>query len=94
MIKLKENKKLSVFLVESMNASDRIVTSFPVAGLVESTYDIRQRRIQRRGADENMSPTVVTDYLVSLIPKQVDDNGLVIWYDPAAPGEIKTCLFS
>ena len=41
-----------------------------------------------------MSPTVVTDYLVSLIPKQVDDNGLVIWYDPAAPGEIKTCLFS
>jgi len=29
-----------------------------------------------------MSPSVVTDYLVSLIAKQVDDNGIVVWYDP------------
>jgi len=41
-----------------------------------------------------MSPAVVTDYLVSLIAKQVDDNGIVVWYDPAAHGKIKTCLFS
>ncbi|OGR24138.1 MAG: hypothetical protein A2139_12160 [Desulfobacca sp. RBG_16_60_12] len=29
-----------------------------------------------------MSPTIVTDHLVGLIAKQVDDHGLVVWYDP------------
>lgn len=37
MSKLKKKKELLVFLVESMNASDRIVTSFTVAGLVAPT---------------------------------------------------------
>ena len=29
-----------------------------------------------------MSMGVVTDHLVSLISKQVDDHALVVWYDP------------
>ncbi|MEK6799670.1 MAG: PglZ domain-containing protein [Planctomycetota bacterium] len=29
-----------------------------------------------------MSPAIVTDHLVSLITKQVADNGVVVWYDP------------
>ena len=29
-----------------------------------------------------MSPALVTDHLVGLIAKQVDDRGLVVWYDP------------
>jgi len=29
-----------------------------------------------------MSDGIVTKYLMSLIAKQVDDNGLVVWYDP------------
>ena len=29
-----------------------------------------------------MSPALVTDHLLSLIAKQVDDHGLVVWYDP------------
>jgi len=40
-----------------------------------------------------MSPAVVTDYLVSLIAKQVDDNGIVVWYDLAADREIKLAYF-
>jgi hypothetical protein len=29
-----------------------------------------------------MSSAIVTDQLKGLIAKQVDDKGLVIWYDP------------
>jgi len=29
-----------------------------------------------------MSPGIVTEHLISLIAKQVNDNGLVVWYDP------------
>jgi len=29
-----------------------------------------------------MSVAIVTDYLINLIAKQVDDNGIVVWYDP------------
>ena len=29
-----------------------------------------------------MSRGIVTEHLISLIAKQVDDNGLVVWYDP------------
>ncbi len=29
-----------------------------------------------------MSNGIVTKYLISLIAKQVNDNGLVVWYDP------------
>uniref|UniRef100_A0A7C4ATD1 PglZ domain-containing protein n=1 Tax=Desulfomonile tiedjei TaxID=2358 RepID=A0A7C4ATD1_9BACT len=29
-----------------------------------------------------MSQEIVTNYLISLIAKQVEDNGLVVWYDP------------
>jgi hypothetical protein len=29
-----------------------------------------------------MTSGVVTNYLVGLIAKQVDDKGLVVWYDP------------
>ena len=31
-----------------------------------------------------MSPAIITDHLVGLISKQVDDYGLVVWYDPEA----------
>lgn len=29
-----------------------------------------------------MSLGIVTEHLISLISKQVNDNGLVVWYDP------------
>jgi len=29
-----------------------------------------------------MAGNPVTVYLISLIAKQVDENGLVVWYDP------------
>jgi hypothetical protein len=29
-----------------------------------------------------MSQGAATDYLLSLITKQVEDRGLVVWYDP------------
>ena len=29
-----------------------------------------------------MSLGIVTEHLISLIAKQVNDNGLVVWYDP------------
>ena len=29
-----------------------------------------------------MSLGIVTEHLLSLIAKQVSDNGLVVWYDP------------
>jgi hypothetical protein len=29
-----------------------------------------------------MSPGIVTEHLISLIAKQVNYNGLVVWYDP------------
>lgn len=29
-----------------------------------------------------MSPAIITDHLAGLIGKQVDDHGLVVWYDP------------
>ena len=28
---------------------------------------------------------IVTDYLLQLIAKQVDEQGLVVWYDPEEP---------
>ncbi len=31
-----------------------------------------------------MSQGAVSEYLKSLISKQVDDRGLVVWYDPGA----------
>lgn len=31
---------------------------------------------------EEMSRGIVTEHLISLIAKQVDDNGIVVWYDP------------
>jgi hypothetical protein len=36
----------------------------------------------QEGAGEEMSIGIVTEHLISLIAKQVDDNGLVVWYDP------------
>jgi len=36
----------------------------------------------REGAGEEMSLGIVTEHLISLIAKQVNDNGLVVWYDP------------
>ncbi len=38
--------------------------------------------IARAGIGETVSPAIVTDHVVSLIAKQVDDHGLVVWYDP------------
>ncbi len=38
--------------------------------------------IAREGIGETVSPAIVTDHVVSLIAKQVDDHGLVVWYDP------------
>ncbi|MDI3500129.1 MAG: hypothetical protein PWP50_1173 [Synergistaceae bacterium] len=40
-----------------------------------------------------MSRGVVTEHLIGLIAKQVDDNGLVVWYDPdAAYSEVVRAL--
>lgn len=40
-----------------------------------------------------MSRGVVTEHLIGLIEKQVDDNGLVVWYDPdAAYSEVVKAL--
>lgn len=36
----------------------------------------------REGDDKEMSLGIVTEHLISLIAKQVSDNGLVVWYDP------------
>src|SRR5437016_4835163 len=33
------------------------------------------------GSGNSMSKGVVTDYLIQLIAKQVEDRGLVVWYD-------------
>jgi len=33
-------------------------------------------------AGEAMKPGLVTEYLFGLVRKQVEDRGLVVWYDP------------
>ena len=35
-----------------------------------------------RKASEAMKPGLVTEHLLSLVRKQVEDHGLVVWYDP------------
>ncbi len=40
-----------------------------------------------------MADKVVTEYLISLIAKQVADNGLLVWYNPTAHREIKLAYF-
>ncbi len=38
---------------------------------------------------------IVTDYLLQLIAKQVDEHGLVVWYDPeqAYAPRLRNCNF-
>jgi len=41
-----------------------------------------------------MSIGIVTEHLISLVIKQVNDNGLVVWYDPdgAELRDLRLCL--